>query len=670
MLEVRGSTSNFKLQTSDSKRLFCISLISLFPYFLIPSSAQDSAWTVNNYYKMERMLPMRDGVKLFTSIYIPKDSSTKHPIMLTRTPYSCAPYGSAKFRDLWTRNTRVYLKEKYIIVIQDVRGRYMSEGEFEDIRPYNPKAHSSPNGGGQEGAVDEASDTYDAIDWLIKNIPTSNGNVGVSGISYPGFYSTMAALSGHPALKAVSPQAPVTDWFIGDDVHHKGAFFVMDDFDFDYFFGQPRPKPTSQDAKGFEYPTEDNYDFFLREGTLKNLTKHYMGDTMKFWQQEMNHSNYDEFWKKHTVTYSLYSVKPAMLLTGGLFDAEDLWGTWNVYKTIEKQSPSTVNKICMGPWSHGGWAKGDGSKLGNVQFGSKTSEWYFQNVELPFFNYYLKGENVPLNKGGKSEGQGDIPAEATIFITGENKWKTFSEWPPKNSEEKKIYLGEKDELSFTKPSAEKGFSEYVSDPAHPVPYTEDVHLHRTTAYMSDDQRFASRRSDVITFKTEPLKEEITLTGPVIADLFVSISTTDADFVVKLIDVFPDDFKYDTLKTKVTHDNKRNPKKEYPMGGYQMLVRAEIMRGKFRNSFEKAEAFVPNQISEVKYELPDVAHTFQKGHRIMVQIQSSWFPLADRNPQQFCDIYHCDEKDFVKSTIRIYHDAKNASSLLLPVLKKQ
>jgi len=366
----------------------------------------------------------------------------------------------------------------------------------------------------------------------------------------------------------------------------------------------------------------------------------------------MNHPNYDEFWKARSVLYHLKNVKPAILTTGGLFDAEDCWGAWNVYKTIEKNSPSTNNKITMGPWIHGGWAKTDGSKLGNVQFGKGVSDFYNKNIEVPFFNYYLKGE-----------GDAKTIAEANIYITGENIWKTFTEWPPKNVETKAIYLRENAGLSFTKPSLQNNSSEYISDPANPVPYTEDVHLGRTKEYMIDDQRFASRRTDVLVFTTDTLTSELTLAGPVIADLLVSLSTTDADFVVKLIDVFPENFKYSTTD-------------KYPMGGYQMLVRGEIIRGKFRNCFipgdtigKTPEPFVPGKVSEVKFELPDVAHTFQKGHRIMIQIQSSWFPLVDRNPQQIIDIYHCDEKDFIKSTIKVHHDASNASSILLPVLKK-
>lgn len=603
---------------------------------------RDSAWIMDNYYKVEKRIPMRDGVKLFTAIYIPKDSSVKHPILMTRTPYSCEPYGETHFPKVWVRTSKEYYLEKYIMVVQDVRGRYMSEGTYEDIRPFIENKKSPKD-------IDEASDTYDAIDWLVKNIHSSNGNVGVTGISYPGFYSTMAALCGHPALKAVSPQAPVTDWFLGDDVHHKGAFFLMDNFDFDYAFDPKRPEPTMQHRKSFRYPTDDNYAFFLSQGALKNITRNIMGDTLKFWQDEMNHPNLDEFWKSHTITPHLHDIKPAVLITGGLFDAEDCWGAWNTYKNIEKQSPKTVNKIAMGPWFHGGWSRSDGSKLGNVRFGKGVNEFYFQHIELAFFNYYLKGE-----------GDATSIAEANIFLTGVNQWKTFGEWPPKDMNVKPLYLEQKGSLSFTKPAAANGVSGYTSDPAKPVPYTEDVHLKRTREYMTDDQRFASRRPDVLVFKTDTLKDDMTLTGPIIADLFVSLSTTDADFVVKVIDVFPDKFVY------AADSGKQNG---YPMGGYEMLVRGEVMRGKFRNSFEKPEAFTPGQVSEVKFELPDVAHTFQKGHRLMIQIQSSWFPLVDRNPQQFVDIYKCDDSDFVKSDIQIYHNSKNASCILLPVLAK-
>ena len=590
------------------KFIFCLvfslqlSLLSLSQNQSIRTPSEDSTWIVNNYYKIERMIPMRDGVRLFTSIYIPKDSTKKHPIMMNRTPYSCSPYGENKIKPFWERNTKIYLKEKYIMVFQDVRGRYMSEGVFEDVRPYINDKKTNKD-------IDEASDTYDAIDWLVKNVPSSNGNVGVSGISYPGFYSTMAALSGHPALKAVSPQAPVTDWFRGDDFHHNGVFFLLDCFDFDQSFGVPRPKPTTIDAKDFSYPTPDNYDFFLREGSLKSMTRKYKGDTMKFWNEVMEHPTYDAFWKSRTPLPHLTNVKPAILTTGGIFDAEDEWGTWNTYKAIEKQNPGAVNKICVGPWFHGGWARSDGSKLGNIQFEGLTSEYYYKNIELPFFNHYLNPEIVSIDS--KSFSPELLLPEATVFFTGENKWKKFTQWPPNNVELQTLYLNEGGVLKFVKPISINGYSDYISDPGNPVPYTEDVHTNRTREYMTDDQRFASRRPDVLVFTTDILKEDITLAGPVIANLMTSISTTDADFVVKLIDVFPDNFTYpDSLKVK------------YPMGGYQMLVRGEIIRGKFRNSLEAPEPFVPHKITQVKYELPDVAHTFKKGHRLMIQIQSS------------------------------------------------
>ncbi len=622
------------------KKYFSLLLVAAFSISTTNAQDADSAWVRDNYYKIERMVPMRDGNKLFTALYIPKDSSTKHPILFNRTPYSCQPYGEDKFSSrLYSTYWINYLKEGYIIAIQDVRGKWMSEGEFEDVRPFNP------NKKGTE--FDEASDTYDAIDWMVKNIPGNNNRVGVFGISYPGFYSTMAALSGHPSLKAVSPQAPVTDWFQGDDFHHNGAFFIMDGFGFYSGFGKPRPKPTMQGADGFRIPGQDNYDFYLRTGALKNFAK-IMGDSIAFWKDLYAHPNYDDWWKARNTRNFMTNIKPAILVVGGLFDAEDCFGAWNLYKAIEEKSKNTDNRLVMGPWFHGGWGgRSDGSYLGNVRFGKRTADYYQKNIEIPFFNFYLKLKGTVH----------DI-AEATVFFTGENEWRRFNEWPSKNMEHKDLYLSNNNDLGFTKVSNNSSYSEYISDPAHPVPYTEDVHLGRTREYMSDDQRFASRRTDVLTFSTGVLNEDITLGGPLVADLMVSISTTDADFVVKLIDVFPDEFKYDEKESG--KGNGLN----YPMGGYQMLVRGEIMRGKYRNSFEHPEAFVPGKITEVKYTLPDVAHTFKKGHKLMIQIQSSWFPLSDRNPQKFTDIYKANDSDFQKSTIKIYHDSR----IILPVLK--
>lgn len=595
----------------------------------------DSTWIVNNYTKKEIYITMRDGIKLFTTVYMPKDLSEKHPILLTRTPYSCAPYGEDKFSAFWNSPRTYFMKENYIYVQQDVRGRWMSEGIFEDIRPYNP------NKKGTE--TDEASDTYDTIDWLVKNLQNNNGNVGVFGISYPGFYSTMAALSNHPALKAVSPQAPVTEWFLGDDFHHNGAFMLMDGFAFYSGFGKPRPTPTTIGAKGFDFPTKDNYAFYLRTGALTNFTK-LMGDSIKFWKDLMSHPNYDAWWKARDARANVQLISPniATLVVGGLYDAEDCYGAWNLYKAIEKKTKNN-NKIVIGPWYHGQWARSDGSFLGNVQWGSNTTEWYGKNVELPFFNYYLK-----------QKGNIDQLQEATIFFSGANEWKHLPKWPVDEVKYESYALRKGGYLSKIVPliAPLSSWEEYTSDPAKPVPYTEDIHFGRTREYMTDDQRFAARRPDVLVFQTEPLENDLTLAGPITADLMVAITGTDADFVVKLIDVFPDNFTYEK-------DN------GYVMNGYQMLVRGEVMRGKFRNSFEKPEPFVPNKPTRVKYELPDVAHTFKKGHRLMIQVQSSWFPLVDRNPQQFMDIYQAKDSDFKKATIRIYH---NDSKIILPILK--
>ena len=630
------------------RKFFTASLILFTSLIANAQYSQDSAWIREHYYKIEKYIPMRDGVKLFTSIYIPTDVTEKHPILLTRSPYSCAPYGENNYNaNLWNRHWRYYARENYIIVTQDVRGRWMSEGEFVDVRPFNP------NKKGNE--TDEASDTYDAIDWLIRNLPSNNEHVGVFGISYPGFYSTMAALSGHPALKAVSPQAPVTDWFQGDDFHHNGVFMLMDGYSF-YAggFGYPRPKPTmTGPVSTMKFPTVDNYDIYLKTGSLKNFMK-LTGDSLQFLNDLFAHPNYDDWWKARNPRNFVNDVKPATLVVGGLFDAEDCFGAWNLYKAIEKKNPADhFNKLVIGPWYHGQWASTDGTHLGNVRFGSNTSFWYQNNIEIPFFNYYLKGK-------------GDISkqAEATIFFSGENKWRNYAQWPPSEKQDKAIYLQANGKLSWDKSTEKASYSEYISDPAHPVPYTEDVHYYRTREYMTDDQRFAKRRADVLSFETDILNDDVTLAGTVVADLVTSISSTDADFVVKVIDVFPDDFKYPGSQTQ----QGRTAGGDYQMGGYEMMVRGEIMRGRFRNSFAVPEAFKPNKVEKVRFELPDVAHTFLKGHKIMIQIQSSWFPLADRNPQKFVDIYKAADSDFQKATIRIHHDATNSSSILLPVVK--
>lgn len=591
-------------------------------------------WIKNQYDKNEKYIPMRDGVNLFTSVYSPNDKTESYPILIVRTPYNSEP-NKDKYSGRLQNMTHL-LSEKYIIVFQDVRGKYMSEGIFMDVRPYNPNK--------KKKEIDENSDTYDTIDWLVKNIENNNGSVGIFGVSYPGFYATMSLPDAHPALKAVSPQAPVTNWFLGDDFHHNGAFFLMDAFNFYSSFGKPRPEPTRKRNKSFSYKNNDNYDFYKDIGPIKNVQQKYFGDTIQFWSDLMAHPNYDTFWKERNVLPHLKNVKPAVLVVGGWFDAEDLYGPLNTYEAIETQNNKNHNRLVMGPWRHGQWAGGNGEKLGNIHFGSNTSEHY-KNLELQFFNYYLK-----------NKGEMKIP-EASIFITGANKWKSFDNWPPVNVETKNLYLGCNEQLSFDKPLADDCYDEYVVDPNKPVPYTEDVHLRRTREYLTDDQRFASRRPDVMVYQTEILEEDITVTGALKVSFYVSTTGTDADYVVKMIDVFPDQL----------NDYPENDK-NVPMGGYQMLVRGEVMRGKFRNSFEKPEPFVPNEITEVSFEIPDTAHQFKKGHRIMIQVQNSWFPLVDINPQKFLNIYEAEEKDFIKATHRIYHDAKRPSKISVSILK--
>lgn len=599
----------------------------------------DSIFVRENYTKIERTIPMRDGVKLFTSIYIPKDKTKKYPLLINRTPYTVAPYGEDKYKTS-LGNFPAMMKEGFIFVYQDVRGRWMSEGTFDDIRPQVVNKRSKKD-------IDESTDTYDTIDWLVKNVKNNNGKAGIYGISYPGFYSTTSLPGAHPALKAVSPQAPVTDWFIGDDFHHNGVLFAMDAFSFMTTFGVPRPKPITPDKgpKSFQFPIQDSYRFYLEAGSVKNLKEKYLADSIRFWNNLFKHPNLDTFWKARTILPHLTNVKPAVMVVGGFFDAEDAYGTFATYKSIEKQNPSANNILVMGPWFHGGWVRSSGSKFGDIEFGQPTSTYYQENFELPFFKHYLKS-NADFNA-----------AEANIFVTGSNEWKKFSAWPPKETTLKTLYLQPEGKLGFEKVQRTDSWDEYVSDPNNPVPYQNGVQAKRSREYMIDDQRFAAQRPDVKVYQTAALMEDITLTGPVLANLVVSTTGSDADYVVKLIDVYPED----------AANPSPNPN-NIIMGGYEMLVRAEIMRGKYRNSFEKPEPIVPGEITNINYALPDVAHTFKKGHRMMVQIQNSWFPIADRNPQKFMDIYQADPGDFQKATHQIFHDRSNASSLTLTILK--
>ncbi|HXI93269.1 MAG TPA: CocE/NonD family hydrolase [Blastocatellia bacterium] len=597
-------------------------------------SAQQPVNIKANYSKSEQMIAMRDGVKLFTAIYSPKDTSQKYPILLSRTPYSCSPYGPDAYKET-IGPSPLFAKEGYIVVYQDVRGAYMSEGTYVNMRPQNDHKNKPAD-------IDESSDTYDTIDWLVKNIPNNNGRVGMWGISYPGFYTAVGTIDAHPALKAASPQAPISDWFIGDDFHHNGTLFLPHAFNFFSGFGRPRPKPTPMGSgERFNHGTPDGYKFFLEMGPLANADKKYFHGNIAYWNEMMEHPNYDPWWKARDTRPHLKNIKPAVMTVGGWFDAEDLFGALNTYKSVEKQSPGAYNILVMGPWFHGGWARGDGDGLGDVRFGSKTSVFYRENIELPFFNYYLK-----------DKGESKLP-EAYVFETGSNKWKTYDQWPPANARSASLYFNANGKLSFTAPADSNGFDEYISDPARPVPFINNINIGMTREYMVDDQRFAARRPDVLIYQTDVLTEDVTVAGPLTASLFVSTSGTDSDFVVKLIDVYPDD----------APDNQPNPT-GMKMGGYQMLVRGEPMRARFRKSFESPEPMAPNKVEKIEYTMPDVNHTFVKGHRVMVQIQSSWFPLVDRNPQKFVNIYTAKESDFQKATQHVYH----TSRLIVNVVK--
>ena len=621
------------------------------------STSADTAFVRQNYTKLDRQLVMRDGTKLYTIIYVPKDAgaTNKYPFLMERTPYSVDPYGESNYPRTGPGPGRDLSQEKYIFVYQDVRGRYMSEGDFEEMTPGNgetnaPLKTAKPKKGKAatpvKGPVDESTDTYDTIEWLLKNIPNNNGRVGMTGISYPGFYASAALPDAHPALKAVSPQAPVTDEFMGDDARHNGAFFLLDNFSFMNYFDAPRTGPVQNYAPLFSMQTKDAYQYFLNLGPVKNANAaNLYNNKAKIWNEYLEHDTYDDYWKSRNIRTHLKNIKPATLVVGGWFDAEDLFGALRTYEAIEKQSSGNQNRLVMGPWTHGAWSRDNWSEFGPLSFGQNTAKYYRDNLENQFFAFYLK------DKGTFTAG------EATLFNTGTNEWKSFDTWPPAAAQAQSFYFGDNGVLTKTAPATTDAFDEYVSDPKKPVPYTDGIFPRRNNQYMIEDQRFAARRPDVLVFQTEPLTEDLTLSGSVMANLFASTTGTDADFIVKIIDVLPDN----------TPNPSPNPK-GLQMAGYQRLVRAEVMRGRFRNSFETPEAFTPGQASKVSFTLPDVLHTFQKGHRLMVQVQSSWFPLVDMNPQTFVRMKDAEAKDFQKATIRLYHDAAHPSGITVNVLK--
>lgn len=606
------------------------------------SPAQNEAVRAH-YTKYEFLIPMRDGARLFTAVYAPKDTSQPYPFLLTRTPYSIAPYGVDNYRAQLGPSEQ-FDREGFIYVFQDARGRYMSEGEFQQVRPHIPDKRGPED-------IDESADTYDTIEWLLKNIPNHNGRVGMIGISQPGFHVAASIIDSHPALKCASPQAPTADYYLGDDVYHNGAFMLAANF---WFYSGFRPRAAGphlpQPRPPFDSGTPDGYEFFLHLGPLAEVNQKLFNGEARYWQEIVDHPNYDEFWKSRSLWRFMNRVRCAVLNVGGWFDAEDPMGPFHIYRSVEKNNPATANMLVMGPWSHGGWARGDGDRLGNINFGVKTGAFFRDQILLPFFLHYLKDKPASL-------------PEAFMFLTGINEWRRFNEWPPRGATPMTLYFQSGEALK-TQPPAESGqnlFDEYTSDPRRPVPYLGYIVRGMTADYMTEDQRFASQRPDVLVYRTEPLTEDLTIAGPIKVNLQVSTSGTDSDFVVKLIDVYPGDYP-----TPAPAAGQPVPSNAVRMGGYQQLVRGEPFRAKFRNSFERPEPMIPNQPTAIGFEMPDVYHTFRRGHRVMVQVQSSWFPVVDRNPQKFCDIPRARAEDFQKAVERVYRSRNLSSSITVLV----
>lgn len=587
----------------------------------------DQAWFQSHYTRQEYQIPMRDGARLHTAVYAPKDASRKHPILLTRTPYGTGPYGP----DAWPEPNgpmRRYASEGFIFAQQDVRGRYASDGDFVNVRPV-------------DGPVNDSTDAYDTIDWLVRRVPENNGRVGMIGSSYPGFYTAVGIIGSHPALKCAIPQAPIADWFLGDDFHQHGALNLAEAFGFFATFGQSLRNPVQERPKPFLYGTPDGYQFFLELGRLADAFE----GKIPFWNDLMAHGTYDAFWQARSLPPRLKNIHAAVLVVGGWFDAEDLAGPLAVYRAVGKNNPGIKNVLVMGPWHHGAWEKSPGDRLGMVSFGGPTSEYYRERIERPFLLHYLCGDTNP-----------ELP-QASVFETGSNRWRQFDAWPPSRAKTTSVYLRDHGRLDFDPPaSTDAPYDEYVSDPAKPVPYFPEIARRMVKEYMVADQRFAATRPDVLVYQTPALEQAVTVAGPIEADLQISTTGTDADWVVKIIDVYPPDFP----------NPSPNPSR-VEMGGYQQLVRGELMRGKFRDSYERPRAFDPGAVTRVRFEMSDVFHTFSPGHRIMVQVQSSWFPLLDRNPQTFVDIYTARPEDFTKATQRVYHTPANASRLVVRML---
>ncbi len=613
--------------------LFLLSAVALLSHG--GSLAAQEAFDVKAHYaKAEYQIPMRDGVKLHTIVYTPRDVAAPAPFLLLRTPYGIGPYGEEYRKTVGP--SQKFAEDKFIFVYQDVRGQYKSEGTFVVMRPILTERKPQD--------ADESTDTFDTIEWLLKNVPNNNGRVGQWGISYPGTQTVWGMIDAHPALKASSPQAPAIDMYLGDDFHHNGAFRLM--YTFNWLAGNARARtgPSSEKKQQFDYGTPDSYRFFMEGGTLSELTAKHMQDRVPTWNEYMAHPDYDEYWQKQTPLAHLKNINHAVLNVGGWFDAEDFYGPIETYRAVEKLNPKNQNTLVIGPWLHGGWNSMPGDALGDIRFGSKTAEHYRNEIEFTFFKRHLKPEGTPSTE-----------TEAVVFETGANVWRQFDQWPPAKATEKTLYLQPGGRVGFTPPAAPAKDS-YISDPARPVPFTAETRPIQGHLWMVEDQRFAARRPDVLVYETEPLTEDVVIAGPIIASLWASSTGSDADFVVKLIDVYPPS----------APDNQPNPR-EVRMGDYQMLLAGEVFRAKYRNSFSQPEPLAPGVPAKIEFDLRDRFHRFLKGHRIMVQVQSSWFPVIDRNPQQFLNIYAAKREDYQPATQTIHLGGETASKLTVRVL---
>ncbi|MBI3861420.1 MAG: CocE/NonD family hydrolase [Planctomycetia bacterium] len=648
-----GAPGPEQLFQGNKKKSYSATLVDLEAVLQSASTTSTTGGQVKAHYtKHEFQIPMRDGARLFTTVFAPKDTTQTYPLLMVRTQSGMRPYGPDQYPEtlLGPSPLAHFAREGYIFVLQDVRGRWMSEGTFVNMRPHNPHKKTPQD-------IDESSDTFDTVDWLLKNVPNHNGRVGLYGTSYRGFYVVAGMIDAHPAIRAASPQAPIVDWFMGDDWRHNGALFLAHAFNYMPTIGKARSQPVQEPLfSRFDYGTPDAYDFFLKLGPLANVDARYFQGQVPFWNELLKHDTYDEFWQARVLRPHLMDVRLAVLTVGGWFDAENLFGALETHQRLESAGSGRNNVLVMGPWIHGGWNGGqaDGASLGDVSFGAQTAVFFREQIELPFFEFHLKGKGTFK------------PPNAWIFETGTNKWREEATWPPQNTRPLTFQFQSHGRLAVESGAVESnvpesiatgnGFDEYVSDPARPVPYIDKIGSGMQVEYPCADQRFASRRPDVLTYETDVLQYDVTLAGPIVADLCVSTTGTDSDWIVKVIDVYPVDHP----------DPSPNPT-GVRMGGYQQLVRGDVLRGRFRNSFEKPEPFTPGQPAAVKFKLQDVYHTFSKGHRIMVQVQCSWFPLVDRNPQTFVSPINAKESDFQKTTQRVYRSRKFPSRVTARML---